>query len=381
MSAILDNAALRGASPASALELTEQTEGSALRTSAANAASVPRIPAFDETQIDQLFAAPRTSALWGVGFAAALAWAAFGALTLRWPNKVVGFSDWAFTDELGVFALAVAALLALLSVAGRATPPLLRLREALTGAGPWLVAIAVALSAWEILTAKTGSLPTPFFAPPQALIEVYTEDWRRLGDSAANTLKLLGLGFGFGAIAGFLIGVSIGWSRAIGYWVHPVLRVLGPVPATALLPLTFYFFPSSYSAAAFLIALSTAFPVAVLTWSGVAGVNKSYYDVARTLGASEAFLVLRVAIPAALPNVFVGLFMGLGASFSVLVTAEMMGVKSGLGWYLTWAQGWASYVNMYAALIVMALLFSGVITLLFTVRDRALAWQKGTVKW
>ncbi|VVE43431.1 ABC transporter permease [Pandoraea commovens] len=381
MSAILDNAALRGASPASALELTEQTEGSALRTSAASAASVPRIPAFDETEIDQLFAAPRTSALWGVGFAAALAWAAFGALTLRWPNKVVGFSDWAFTDELGVFALAVAALLAVLSVAGRATPPLLRLRETLTGAGPWLVAIAVALSAWEILTAKTGSLPTPFFAPPQALIEVYTEDWRRLGDSAANTLKLLGLGFGFGAIAGFLIGVSIGWSRAIGYWVHPVLRVLGPVPATALLPLTFYFFPSSYSAAAFLIALSTAFPVAVLTWSGVAGVNKSYYDVARTLGASEAFLVLRVAIPAALPNVFVGLFMGLGASFSVLVTAEMMGVKSGLGWYLTWAQGWASYVNMYAALIVMALLFSGVITLLFTVRDRALAWQKGTVKW
>jgi energy-coupling factor transporter ATP-binding protein EcfA2 len=139
----------------------------------------------------------------------------------------------------------------------------------------------------------------------------------------------------------------------------PVLRVLGPLPSTALLPLTFYFFPSSYSAAVFLIALATAFPVAVLTWSGVAGVNKSYYDVARTMGASGWFLVLRVAIPAALPQVFVGLFMGLGASFSVLVTAEMMGVKSGLGWYLTWAQGWASYVNMYAALIVMALLFSG----------------------
>jgi ABC-type nitrate/sulfonate/bicarbonate transport system permease component len=76
-----------------------------------------------------------------------------------------------------------------------------------------------------------------------------------------------------------------------------VLRVLGPLPSTALLPLTFYFFPSSYSAAVFLIALATAFPVAVLTWSGVAGVNKSYYDVARTMGASGWFLVLRVAIP------------------------------------------------------------------------------------
>jgi len=384
MSAILDNAALRGASPAGALELAEQADGAPLRErvqSAAAAASATAARAFDDTSIDQLFAAPRTPPLWGVGFIAALAWAALGAITLRWPNKVVGFSDWAFTDELGVVALVVAGALAVLSVAGRTTSPLLRLREALTGSGPWLVAIALVLAGWEILTAKTASLPTPFFAPPQALIEVYTDDWQRLGDSALNTLRLLGLGFGFGSVAGFLIGVSIGWSRAIGYWVHPVLRVLGPVPATALLPLTFYFFPSSYSAAVFLIALSTAFPVAVLTWSGVASVNKSYYDVARTLGASDAFLVLRVAIPAALPNVFVGLFMGLGASFSVLVTAEMMGVKSGLGWYLTWAQGWASYVNMYAALIVMALLFSGVITLLFTVRDRALAWQKGTVKW
>lgn len=73
--------------------------------------------------------------------------------------------------------------------------------------------------------------------------------------------------------------------------------------------------------------------------------------------------------------------MGLGASFSVLVAAEMMGVKSGLGWYLQWAQGWAAYANMYAALMVMALLFSSLIALLFAVRDRALAWQRGAVKW
>jgi NitT/TauT family transport system permease protein len=79
--------------------------------------------------------------------------------------------------------------------------------------------------------------------------------------------------------------------------------------------------------------------------------------------------------------VFVGLFMGLGASFSVLIVAEMMGVKAGLGWYLQWAQGWAAYSNMYAALLVMALMCSGLITLLFRLRDRLLAWQKGLLKW
>ncbi len=127
----------------------------------------------------------------------------------------------------------------------------------------------------------------------------------------------------------------------------------------------------------FLIALSTWFPVTVLTWSGVMGIDKAWYDVARTLGASQRFLILRVAIPAALPNVFVGLFMGLGASFSVLIVAEMVGVKSGIGFYLQWAQGWAAYPNMYAALLVMALLCSGLISGLFMLRDRLLSWQRG----
>ncbi|OWY27622.1 ABC transporter permease [Herbaspirillum robiniae] len=321
--------------------------------------------------------APR-AALWRTGLLATVVWLALGALVLKWPNKEVGFSDWAYTDEFGYAALAAAALLAVLSLGGRLTE---RATELLRPAGQWLVVLPLLIGVWEILTAKLGVLPTPFFAPPQSLIEVYAEDWPRLGLSTAHSLRLLAHGFASGAVVGFLVGVWIGWSRIAGYWVHPALRFLGPVPASALLPLAFFFAPSSYAAAVFLIGLATFFPVAVLTWSGVAAVNKSYYDVARTLGASESFLVLRVAIPAALPQVFVGLFMGLGAAFSVLVTAEMMGVKAGLGWYLQWSQGWAAYSNMYAALIVMAALCSGLITLLFKVRDRALSWQKGTVKW
>lgn len=316
--------------------------------------------------------------LWATGLLAAAAWFALGLLTLLWPNKSVGFSDWAFTDEFGIATLVVAAVLLAIGLLGSRAG---KLTQTLRPAGQWLVALAVVFAVWEAATAKLGVLPSPFFAPPQSLIDVVNEDWQRLGLSTAYSLRLLANGFVLGALVGFVTGVLIGWSRIAGYWVHPLLRFLGPVPASALLPLAFFFAPSSYVAAVFLVALATFFPVAVLTWSGVASVNKSYYDVARTLGASERFLVLRVAIPAALPQVFVGLFMGLGASFSVLITAEMMGVKAGLGWYLQWAQGWAAYANMYAALFVMAALCSGLITLLFKVRDRVLSWQKGTVKW
>jgi NitT/TauT family transport system permease protein len=315
---------------------------------------------------------------WWTGLAAAVAWAALAVLTYVWPNKPAGFSEWAFTEEFAAGAAVIALALAVVALVPRV---LGAVGQRLRPAGPWLVAIAVGLAVWEVFTAKLGTLPPPFFAPPQSLVEVYVTDWARLLESAVASVRLLALGIAIGAVAGFVTGVLIGWSRQASYWIHPVLRVLGPVPTTALLPVSFYFFPSSWSTAIFLIALGTAFPVAILTWSGVAGVHKNYYDVARTLGASPWFLVLRVAIPAALPQVFVGLFMGLGAAFSTLVVAEMLGVKAGLGWYLTWAQGWAAYPNMYAALIVMALLFSSVITLLFVLRDRVLSWQKGVVKW
>ena len=330
------------------------------------------------TTADYVLPARPPHAVWWLGLGAALAWAALGLLVYAWPNKPIGFGEWAYTDEFAWLAWLVAAVLLVVGIAPGLTAPVsTRLRVI----APWLVAMAVGLAVWETFTAKLGTLPPPFFAPPQSLAEVYISDWPRLLDSAAHSLELLGLGIGIGASVGFVVGVLIGWSRRANYWIHPVLRVLGPLPTTALLPISFYFFPSSWSTAIFLIAVGTAFPVAILTWSGVAGVNKNLYDVARTMGASPWFLVLRVAIPAALPQVFVGLFMGLGHAFATLVVAEMLGVKSGLGWYLTWAQGWAAYPNMYAALLVMALLFSGLISLLFLVREHVLSWQKGIVKW
>lgn len=312
---------------------------------------------------------------WRQGAAAVVAWIGVALLIAYFPNAT---RNWPMTQGLANLCLAVAALIGLAGILGRWFPAVQRRAHP---AGAWLIALPLLLGIWELLTAKLAVLPVPFFAPPQALLDVYIEDWPRLADSLLNSALLLGTGVALGAVTGFVAGVAIGWSTSIGYWLHPVLRILGPVPSTALLPLCFFLFPSSWSASVFLIALATWFPVTVLTWSGVASVDKAYYDVARTLGAKPGFLIFNVAIPAALPHVFVGLFMGLGASFSTLVVAEMMGVKSGIGWYLQWAQGWAAYANMYAALLIMALACSGLISGLFLIRDRLLAWQQGAMKW
>jgi NitT/TauT family transport system permease protein len=320
------------------------------------------------------FARPATRSLVG-GLAAATAWFVAAALTAFWPDKIE--SGWAYTGSLAAACGALAVALALAAFASVRFTVFQRLQRL----SPWLFVLALFLATWEVVTAKLGLLPLPFFPPPQAIVEVIIDDWGRLAAGIFASARLLATGYFLGAAVGFVTGVAIGWSRLAGYWIHPVLRFIGPLPATAWLPLAFFVFPSSFSASIFLIALATGFPVTVLTWSGVAGVNSAYYDIARTLGATQRFLVLKVAIPAAMPHVFVGLFMGLGNSFAVLVVAEMLGVKAGLGWYLQWAQGWAAYANMYAALLLMAFLCSGLITLLFRLRDRLLSWQKGLVRW
>jgi NitT/TauT family transport system permease protein len=320
---------------------------------------IDEVPRPSEKSGFGFFESSTTRSLIG-GLSVAAAWSMVAALAAFWPDRPE--SDWAYTGCFAIACGALAIALALAAFAGVRFVAFQRLHRL----SPWLFALALFLASWEAVTAKLGLLPLPFFPPPQAIVEVAIDDWRRLAEGAA---------------AGFVTGVAIGWSRRAGYWIHPVLRFIGPLPATAWLPLAFFVFPSSFSASIFLIALATGFPVTVLTWSGVASVKSAYYDIARTLGATQRFLVLKVAIPAAMPHVFVGLFMGLGNSFAVLVVAEMLGVKAGLGWYLQWAQGWAAYANMYAALLLMAFLCSGLITLLFRLRDRLLSWQKGLVRW
>jgi NitT/TauT family transport system permease protein len=312
--------------------------------------------------------------LWKTGFVAAIAWALAAVVTVAWPDV----ADWDNTDTWAWIVTGGAALLLLLvPIRHRLGRP----GRLLGAAGPWFVALGLFFVVWELTVAKLGWLPRPFFSPPQGLVDAYAEDWPRLLVCAAYSLRLFALGFVSGVIAGFIFGVALGWSPGVSYWGQPLLKLIGPVPATAWLPIIFFVFPTAFGASIFLVALASGIPVAILTWSGVKSVSTAYYDVARTLGGSSRFLIFKVAIPAALPHVFVGLFMGLYASFAVLVVAEMMGAKAGLGWYLQWATGYSAYGNMYAALVIMALICSGLVKLLFLLRDRLLSWQKGLVAW
>lgn len=277
---------------------------------------------------------------------------------------------------------------ALLAVLLAASLPLAAISWAWRPSRPWvrhhapLLAGAIfILCIWDLITLKLAWLPLPYFPGPDMVLRGMWDDRWILLESTYNSLRLLLSGYSVGVAAGLVSGVLIGWFRTLRYWGMPVLKVVGPIPATAFIPLVMALFTNAFLSATMLIALAVWFPMTMLTTSGIANVPVSYLDVARTLGAGRLYLIFRVAIPAALPSIFVGLFMGLCTSFLTLVVAETLGVRSGLGWYLKWQQGYVEYAKVYAALVIMAAFFSGLMTLLFKVRDWVLGWQKGVIRW
>jgi NitT/TauT family transport system permease protein len=332
--------------------------------------SALRRTAYTEERHERPADKPRWQTLLAVPLAVAI------ALVLHWfgsKNEPPG-QTWlynSFLSGLLIVAIAAAFLQSLWS----------GLRNWMRATCPLVSTAVLVLAAWELVTSLLGWLPLPYFPSPAGVLQSLVNDWPVLFDSTWHSLLLLVGGYALGVMAGLFSGICIGWFPHARYWGMPVLKIVGPIPATAWIPLAMVLSPSAMFSAIALIALAVWFPVTMLTASGISNTRTSYLDVARTLGASRAYLIFHVAIPAAMPSIFIGLFMGLGASFLTLVVAETVGVKSGLGWYLGWAQGWAEYGKVYAALLIMAAFFSTIMTALFKVRDRVLAWQKGVIKW
>jgi NitT/TauT family transport system permease protein len=325
---------------------------------------------FDEGAVSEPSAI--VGGLWRNGVLAAVSWAAAAFVTIGVPDVVPWGSGGLFAAITGGIAVASFALSLVVHRLGRSG-------EVLVHYGQWFIAIGIWLALWELTTAKSGWLPKPFFSPPHGLLNVYVTDGQRLLICVAYTLRLWSLGFLAGITAGYAVGVALGWSKTFSYWGMPFLKLIGPVPATAWIPCTFYFFPTTFGASIFIVALASGIPVAILTASGVGSVNRAFYDVGRILGADNWYLIRKIAIPASTPHVFVGLFMALYYSFAVLVVAEMLGAKYGLGWYIQFQTAYSGYANVYAALVIMAVLCAGIIRLLFVARDRLLDWQEGFI--
>lgn len=256
-----------------------------------------------------------------------------------------------------------------------------RLREKYATQGWFVAGIGIFITILNIVTVKAHLLPQLYFPSLSRVFNVYIEDRDFLLTCIISSFSLLVEGLLVGTVLGIGTGILVGWSKGWNYWIYPIIRVLGPIPSSTWIPLALIVFPGPRWAAVFLIAFGVWFQLTILTSSGIQSTKKSYFEVSSTLGANNFQNLIHIAIPDALPSIFLGFFNATCSSFVALMAAEMMGVKSGLGWYINWQKEMIAYPNVYAGLILIAGFCYLFITLQFKVRDRLLKWQKGVIKW
>lgn len=238
--------------------------------------------------------------------------------------------------------------------------------------------LGVVLIGQDLLTEKFAMIKLPFFVSFAQILDQIKTDQKLLIASTWSSLGLWLVSFIVGTLIGVVLGLYMGRYRQFNYWSFPFLKVIGIIPAAAWMPLTMVIFPTSYLAEIFLIAFAVWFPVAFMTIGGVQSISSDYFESARTLGFSEFQIMRKVVIPGALPNIFIGIFTAMGLSFTMLVISEMIGAKVGLGWYINWAKGVGNYTQVYAAIVIMAILFSVIFSFLNKLQEYALRWRKSS---
>ncbi len=182
-------------------------------------------------------------------------------------------------------------------------------------------------------------------------------------------------GFAVALLVGIPTGIMIGWNRLVAGAVDPALQMLRPIPITAWLPFAIAVFGISSIGAVFLIALGVFYPVVINTTQGARHVERNLVRAAQMMGASRLDILLRVVIPASLPSIFTGVRIGLGTGWTAVIVAEMIAVKSGLGYVL-----WDAYYLGRMDVVIADMATIGIMGLLsdqliLMIERYALSWR------
>src|SRR5436309_4114219 len=198
-----------------------------------------------------------------------------------------------------------------LGVLGAALHPFFAgLRKWMRQMCPILGVATVTAAVWELATSCFGLLPLPYFPGPEGVFGSLVSDRSLLFDSTWHSLVLLISGYALGVAIALITGVTIGWFAHARYWGMPLLKIVGPIPATAWIPLAMVLSPSALFSAIGLIALAVWFPLRRLPASGLNTTPAPFFVVAPTPGPGKPILFFVAPFPLPCPTTLFGLSLG-----------------------------------------------------------------------
>jgi NitT/TauT family transport system permease protein len=246
-----------------------------------------------------------------------------------------------------------------------------RLREAV----PPLLVMAAVITVWWVVVVQTESaiFPTP--------LQVLTGAWELAQDGSlwehiTASLFRVGAGFGLALLLAVPLGLWMGWVAGAYRTFNPIFQMLRPISPIAWIPLAILWFGVGDLSPIFLIFIASVFPMIVQTTAGVHTIERRYLRAAANFGVSRSRLFRQVVIPAVLPEIIVGMRIGIGVAWLVVVAAEMIALRSGLGYMIMDSRNAG---NRYD-LVIAGMILIGLIGLLLDGTTRLLERLK-IVKW
>jgi NitT/TauT family transport system permease protein len=231
------------------------------------------------------------------------------------------------------------------------------------------------LIAWTLATAKFNWLKEMLFPPPGVVFRQCAQDIAQLGRHIGSSLALVAQGYFLALAAALPLGLVLGYSARVGNAATYVAKFLGSIPPVVYIPYGIALLPSFRSVSVLVIFLASFWPVLASTMSGVILVDQRIIDSARVLNVSKFTMLLRIILCAALPQVFIGCSQGLTVSFILLTSAEMIGARSGMGFYVKNYSDLGNYTRTIVGVLVIGIVISVVFFAFNKLQKFLLRWR------
>ncbi len=273
------------------------------------------------------------------------------------------------TSSLIVFAIAAEAAVIILSF-------FIKRKESLSLTLDIFGFIYVFLTVWTLATAKFDLLNDLLFPAPGKVIAQFAEDKTVILTNIKSSVGIIIQGFLLAAVAAIPLGLLIGLNARLGNAASYLTKFFSSIPPIVYIPYGIALLPTFRSVSVFVIFLASFWPIFAGTMSGVLNVDKKIVDSAKVLNVKKPAMLTSVILPASLPQIFLGCNQGLSVSFILLTSAEMIGARDGMGYYVKYYSDFGDYTRTITGLLVIGIVVIAVTFLFNRFQQYLLRWKR-----
>lgn len=227
----------------------------------------------------------------------------------------------------------------------------------------------------EILTRITDSINKTLFPCLEDVAQVFVKDWQMMLINIGSSMKILLIGYSIALVLGNLLGLIVGYNERLRQAFFPVAKVISPIPAMVYTPYLIALLPSFNMASISVIAFGLFWPNFMNMIIRVESMEKKIIDSAKTLNANTFTMMFRIILPYSIPSIINGIKVQFSMTFMILVMAEMIGAKTGLGFYVKKFSDYIDFARVFAGIILIGIVILVVNVLLQKLEDTVVKWK------